>query len=677
MAASDNVLRALSSGLLRNKDWIVRFGIAGLVYVSAWIALYETAHVFDIAHSASAWYPGPGLTIAFCAAYGLRYFPAVILGAFLYENTFVYLDIVSSLRHLVVYGAAGFLLRHSIAPAFPLQTKGHVSFFLVIACVSTLVSALFAGLIFQPYWTNSTFTDILVSFWIGDLAGVLLAGPVFLIAFTWLRATTWAAPIGWVPEASATTGIGIASIVAFAVLAFYVDATLGTNGKAWFVVLFPVVLLALRQGFGGAVAGIIVVNITAVLLFKVLGRVGDPAQLQVLLIMIDVAALLIGATISEQKATEQGLRASERRQRDVAAAVHASPVGTTIVNAADPNLPFVFANDAFHHLSGYSPEHLLTVGLADLLASDSRHCLEEIHRAIGQKESTNCEVTLRTANGEWVRDRLTAAPISDSEGGPGSYLVLHEDVAVTRNRERQEREREKLVALGQLAGGVAHEINNLLHPMINLAMEAEHLWGQDGQDTRRHLRTIRSCGVKAADIVRKVLSFARQGSGPRVPVDFGEAVLAAVDLNQRSLPPSVKIVTRIDAVTGQVLASTTEVSQVVTNLLVNASQAMQGLGTINVGLDVVDRPSPRAVAGPGRMWFRLTLADTGPGMDEAVRARIFEPFFTTKPVGEGTGLGLSVVYGIVKDWDGEIDVQAVPGSGTAFIITVPLIDAEA
>ncbi|KAA0681897.1 ATP-binding protein [Roseomonas genomospecies 6] len=668
MATAGTVLHALSTRLFGRATKGTRIAVAACVYVGLWIILYEVAHLFDIAHSASAWYPGPGLTIAFCAVYGPRYFPAVILGAFLYENTFTHLDIASGLRHVIVYGSAGFLLRRLIAPAFPLRTKDHVSVFLLVACVSTLASAALAGATFQPYWTNSTFTDILVSFWIGDLAGVLLAGPVFLITFSWLGTTGWTAPMRWVPRVSASTGIGAVCIVVFAIVAFEIDATLGTNGKAWFVVLFPVVLLALRQGFGGAVAGIIVVNITAVLLFKVLGRVGDPAQLQVLLIMIDIAALLIGATISEQKATEQGLRASERRQRDVAAAVHASPVGTTIVNAADPNLPFVFANDAFHHLSGYSPEHLLTVGLADLLASDSRHCLEEIHRAIGQKESTNCEVTLRTANGEWVRDRLTVAPISDSEGGPGSYLVLHEDVAVTRNRERQEREREKLVALGQLAGGVAHEINNLLHPMINLAMEAEHLWGQEGRDARRHLRMIRSSGSKAADIVRKVLGFARQGTGPRVPLDFGDAVLSAVDLNRRSLPPSVTIHTRIDA-TGMIWASATEVSQVLTNLLLNASQAMDGLGTVDV---VLDRNDGEAADSS----FRLTVVDDGPGMDEAVRARVFEPFFTTKPLGSGTGLGLSVVYGIVKDWGGGIDVRTAPDKGTTFIITVPAADTN-
>ncbi|WP_169054742.1 ATP-binding protein [Azospirillum sp. TSA2s] len=649
--------------------------MAACAYVGLWIILYEAAHLFDIAHSASAWYPGPGLTIAFCAVYGPRYFPAVILGAFLYENTFTYLDVASGLRHVIVYGSAGLVLRHLIAPTFPLQTKDHVSVFLSVACISTLASAVLAGAIFQPYWTNSTFTDILVSFWIGDMAGVLLAGPVFLITFSWLATRGWTAPTGWVPLASSATGIGAVFIVVLGVVAFFIDASLGTNGKAWFVVLFPVVLLALRQGFGGAVAGIIVVNIAAVLLFKIFGRVGDPAQLQVLLVMIDIAALLIGATISEQKATEQGLRASERRQRDVAAAVHASPVGTTIVNAADSKLPFVFANDAFHLMCGYGPEDLRTIGLADLLAPDSQQCLEEILRAIGAMERTNCEVVLRTAYGAGVRDRLTVAPIADSAGGPVSYLVLHEDVAATRDRERLEREREKLVALGQLAGGVAHEINNLLHPMINLAKDAERMWDEQ-QDMRRHLRTIRSCGVKAADIVKKVLSFARQGSDARTAVDLGDALLSSVDLNRRSLPPTVEIETVVNAPTGCILASRTEVSQVLTNLVLNASQAMGGRGAIKIVLDLVGGPpasfgQPTTECVRDRPWFRLSVSDTGPGMSDDVRARIFEPFFTTKPLGEGTGLGLSIVYGIVKDWDGSIEVSSAPGRGATFTVHIP------
>ncbi|PWC58188.1 hypothetical protein TSH7_24150 [Azospirillum sp. TSH7] len=457
--------------------------------------------------------------------------------------------------------------------------------------------------------------------------------------------------------------MGVASIIAFAILAFCVDASLGTNGKAWFVVLFPVVSMVLRVGFGSAVAAIIVVNITAVLLFKTLGHVGDPAQLQVLLIMIDIAALLIGATISEQTATEQGLRVSERRHREVAAAVHASPVGTTIVDATAPDLPIVFANDAFCRMVGQDPDRVHHLRLLDLLAPGSHQQVEELHRVVDKMERSHCEVTIKDAQGSLIHDRLTLAPIPDSQPGMVSYLVLHEDVAATRNRERLEREREKLVALGQLAGGVAHEINNLLHPMINLAAEAEHLWRQDGQDARPHLRMIRSCGAKAAEIVRKVLGFARQGSGPRVALDFADAILAAVDFNRRSLPPSLAIQTRLDA-GGLILASATEVSQVLTNLLLNASQATDGRGTIMVDLDRDEAASASAA-------FRLSVTDNGSGMDEAVRARIFEPFFTTKPIGSGTGLGLSVVYGIVKDWGGTIDVQTAPGKGTCFTITVP------
>lgn len=634
--------------------------LAIALYVGLWIILYQTAHVFDIAHSASAWYPGPGLTMAFCTVYGPSYFPAVILGAFLYDNTFTILDISSGLRHISVYGSAGFLLRRFINSNTLLISKRHVKIFLSISCLSTFLSSTIAGLIFQSYWTNSTFADILISFWIGDLAGVLLAGPTFLILFSWLRTRSLAEAGGWVPQLSGATALGVASIIVFAILAFCVDASLGTNGKAWFVVLFPVVSMVLRFGFGSAVAAIIVVNITAVLLFKTLGHAGDPAQLQVLLIMIDIAALLIGATISEQTATEQGLRISEQRHREVAAAVHASPIGTTIVDATDPDLPIVFANDAFCRMIGQDPDTVRHLPLLDLLVPGSH---QHIHRVVDRLERSSCEVTVRGAQGSLIHDRLTLAPIPDSQPGLVSYLVLHEDVATTRNRERLEREREKLVALGQLAGGVAHEINNLLHPMINLAAEAEHLWGQDGQDARPHLRMIRSCGAKAAEIVRKVLGFARQGTGPRVALDFADAVLAAVDFNRRSLPPSLTIQTRLDA-GGLILASPTEVSQVLTNLLLNASQATDGRGAIMVDLDRADAAS----ASPA---FRLSVTDNGSGMDEAVRARIFEPFFTTKPIGSGTGLGLSVVYGIVKDWGGTIDVQTAPGKGTCFTITVP------
>lgn len=642
-----------------------------ILFSTLWMGLYEAAHAFDISQSASAWYPGPGLTIAFLAVFGPRYLICVIIGIFWYNNTFNLLDMMSGIRQVTVYGAAGLCLRFISNSRFPLCDRSHVNNFVAIACGSTFLSAVLAGLIFQPYWVNSTFTDILISFWIGDLAGVLLACPVFLMLFAALADRTIPPSADWLPQPSRSLLLGTLSIAGFAAVAFSIDAAFITNGKAWFIVLFPVAMLALRNGFGAAVVGIVAVNIVTVLLYKAFGRTGDPAQLQVLLVMIDVAALLIGAAISEHKGTAAALRKSEQRQRDIASengmlaqAVHASPISVTIIDTTRSRFPLLFVNDAFCALTGYTTDELRDADLASLLAPGKTH--DDLSAAIRHRERAHHTVELVTADGAILHDRLSMAPIKDGSDATSAYLVLHEDIAAAQKREGIEREREKLVALGQLAGGVAHEINNLLHPMINLATEVEHLWGQEGQDVRRHLRMIRSCGTKAADIVRKVLSFARQGTGPREPLDIGDAILATADLNRRSLPPSVAIHTRIDA-TGIIRASATEVSQVLTNLLLNASQAMNGRGTIDIVLDQDDATSSS---------FRLTVTDDGAGMDEAVRARIFEPFFTTKPIGSGTGLGLSVVYGIVKDWGGTIDVRTAPNKGTTFIITVPAIGTD-
>ncbi|MDQ2102406.1 ATP-binding protein [Azospirillum isscasi] len=659
------------SFLKLNSNKFLSVVVSTTLFSILWMGLYEAAHAFDISQSASAWYPGPGLTIAFLATFGPRYLICAIIGIFWYDNTFSLLDMMSGVRQVFIYGSAGLYLKFLTRSQLPLRDRSHVNIFVAIACGSTLLSAITAGLIFQPYWVNSTFIDILVSFWIGDLAGVLLACPVFLMLFAALEDRTPPSPsAGWLPQPSRSLLIGTLSIAGFAAVAFSIDAAFITNGKAWFIVLFPVAMLALRNGFGAAVVGIVVVNIVAVLLYKAFGRTGDPAQLQVLLVMTDVAALLIGAAISEHKGTAAALRKSEQRQRDIASenrmlaqAVHASSISVTIIDTATPRLALLFVNDAFCTLTGYTRDQLHDADLAGLLAPGKTP--DDLYDAIRHRERARHTVDLVTADGAILRDRLSLAPIKDDDDATSAYLVLHEDIAAAQKREGMEREREKLVALGQLAGGVAHEINNLLHPMINLATEVEHLWGQEGQDARRHLRMIRSCGTKAADIVRKVLSFARQGAGPRGPLDIGDAILAAADLNRRSLPPSVAIHTRID-VTGIIQASATEVSQVLTNLLLNASHAMDGRGTINIVLDRDDAAAS----------FRLTVTDDGAGMDEAVRARIFEPFFTTKPIGSGTGLGLSVVYGIVKDWGGTIDVRTAPNKGTTFIITVPAIGTD-
>ncbi len=288
------------------------------------------------------------------------------------------------------------------------------------------------------------------------------------------------------------------------------------------------------------------------------------------------------------------------------------------------------------------------------------------HRAIGGNTE---EYGL--ADGRWLR--VVERPTSD-----GGIVGIQFDLTLQRQRETAERDREKLAALGHLAGGVAHEINNLMQPALTLPGLVRDRLPPDDTDSREDLDCVMESVRKVRDIVRNILLFARKEEPRLVPLDLAAEVRAALAFLRALMPPGVAIrEVDFDACGGCcVAASKTQLTQVLTNLLVNAAQAMKGTGEVNVSMTRID-PTPKEAAAltvePGRPYLAVSVADNGSGMDEATRARIFEPFFTTKPVGLGTGLGLSVAYGILRSWQGAITVKSAPGEGTTFVMYIPVL----
>jgi signal transduction histidine kinase len=250
-------------------------------------------------------------------------------------------------------------------------------------------------------------------------------------------------------------------------------------------------------------------------------------------------------------------------------------------------------------------------------------------------------------------------------------------VTEARQREAAERDREKLAALGQLAGGVAHEINNLLQPAITLPELVRDRLPQDATESRDDLDCVIEAARKIREIVRNILLYARKEEPRLAPLDLVAELRASIGFVRDLMPPSIVVCDMgFEAMRGcDVAANKTQLTQVLTNLLVNAAQAMKGTGTITVSTAVTD-PTEEAAAElaieAGRAYVAVSVADTGCGMDQATQARVFEPFFTTKPVGQGTGLGLSVAYGILRSWHGAIAVRSAPGEGTTFTLYIPL-----
>ena len=258
-----------------------------------------------------------------------------------------------------------------------------------------------------------------------------------------------------------------------------------------------------------------------------------------------------------------------------------------------------------------------------------------------------------------------------------------EDISDRKNaeaeRERLEgrlRQAQKLEAIGTLAGGIAHDFNNILAAILGYGELAQKDAGA-GSALRRHIDAAMSAAMRAKSLVERILAFSRSGMGEHVAVHVRSVVGEALDGVATTMPPGVRLQRRLDCGDAAVLGDPTQVHQVVMNLCANALQAMQQAAnderTLTVTLDCVDEGTPVCATcelPPGR-YVRLVVRDTGCGIAPDVLERIFDPFFTTREIGVGTGLGLSLVHGIVTDLGGGIDVDSRVGDGSTFTVYLP------
>ncbi|MDK1374121.1 MULTISPECIES: two-component system VirA-like sensor kinase [unclassified Sinorhizobium] len=250
-------------------------------------------------------------------------------------------------------------------------------------------------------------------------------------------------------------------------------------------------------------------------------------------------------------------------------------------------------------------------------------------------------------------------------------------------RERGEAEREalqarlyqsqRLEAIGTLAGGIAHEFNNILGAIRGYSEMALAVLLKESR-ARRYLEQIMKAGERAQDVIEQVLAFGRRRERQLRPIGIVPVVAEAIDLVRASLPATLAVRTRLEAEGVSVMGDATELQQVIMNLCANAAQAMEGRGTLTLVVDTVDAKNVMKLSHgslPARRYVRITVRDTGRGIDRAALERIFEPFFTTKPAGQGTGLGLSTVHGIVGGHGGALNVKSRPGEGATFEVYLP------
>ena len=297
------------------------------------------------------------------------------------------------------------------------------------------------------------------------------------------------------------------------------------------------------------------------------------------------------------------------------------------------------------------------------------------------------DVVIGMADGREARWALcTAFPENNAQGGLRHVVLTFVDISSLRQAQAQQRQlqvqlaqSQKMEALGTLAGGVAHDFNNILAAILGNA----ELVRQDLVAThpaRESLAEISTAARRGRELVRQIMAFSRQQPMERLPVHVSAVISESCCLLRAALPPSVELEYPTDFQPHCISADATQLGQVLLNLGTNAVHAFNGnAGRVTFSLDALPEGDPRIPPGVitlrGQGAVRLAVRDNGCGMDEATRERIFEPFFTTRPVGVGTGLGLPVVLGIVQTLGGTIDLQSQPGEGTTFVLHFPAVAA--
>ena len=276
-----------------------------------------------------------------------------------------------------------------------------------------------------------------------------------------------------------------------------------------------------------------------------------------------------------------------------------------------------------------------------------------------------------------ILDRYPA-PVRDAAGKHYGRIWSFRDLTERRKMEQQFQKAQKMESIGLLAGGIAHDFNNILSAIVGNLYLAK-LTAAEQPEILAHLENVSAASVRATELVKQILTFSRQTKPEREPLKLNQVVMEVLNLLRASLPASIRIQTEL-AETPIVLANATAVHQMMMNLATNAWHAMRDQpGTLKVEMNVLDLDEDFAKTRPDLhpgSYVQLSVSDTGCGMDRHTLEHIFEPFFTTKGVGEGTGLGLAVVHGIMKSHDGGVSVYSQPGKGTRFNLYFPVMATE-
>jgi PAS domain S-box-containing protein len=400
------------------------------------------------------------------------------------------------------------------------------------------------------------------------------------------------------------------------------------------------------------------------------------AQANRLLALAEKSRRALLGVLEDEKRSGSELRASEERFRQLADNIHevfwmTDPATSTLLYVS-PGYERIWGRtcqslyrDPSNWIGAIHPEDRARIGEA----------------AVNRQAKGEYDETYRIVrpDGEvrWIRDR--AFPVLSALGDIYRMVGTATDITAQRRLEEQVRQAQKMDAIGTLAGGIAHDFNNIL-AAINGYTELAEMSVKEQPQVCRHLAAVRQAAARAADLVGQILMFSRQQPLKRKPIRLLPVVAEACNLLRATIPSTIEFDLSLAADAPAVLADATQIHQILMNLGTNGWHAMKDRpGRLEVTLERL--PVDAALAAtvprlqPG-LYARVSIRDTGDGMSPAILRRIFEPFFTTKGLGEGTGLGLAVVHGILDTHEGAIGVESVVGAGTVFRVYLPAYIGE-
>jgi PAS domain S-box-containing protein len=658
--------------------------LAAVYYLAARLGLRYAS----IGQSVSLVWPPTGLALAALVLLGRRAWPGIAVGAFL-ANAATPVPLATAVaiaagNTLEAVLAAGLLTRSAgERPRLDAMTTVR-ALVLAAAPAGALVSALIGvtALVAGGVLAAAAAPSAAAVWWTGDLLGALIVAPLLL---AWLTAPA--------SSRSVRGPLEVALLCLGTVLA--VELGLGhllpvpalLRRLDYLYLLFPFAIwAALRFGSRGASLMTFVIAVVAVWRtvtgggpFNTTSGGGTLFAVGCYLGIVAVTGLLLAAAVTYER--ETATEALRRRDEQLRVALDAAQMGVWFWSATENRLSW---DDTLRRMYGLSPDDRVT-GYEDFITRvhpDDREFVESsVRRALGEGGRLDYEFRIVLPDGRvrWIADLGSVVPGED--GKPAGMTGTCRDVTDRRTAEEQLRLAHKMESVGRLAGGVAHEANNQMSVVMSAA---DFILARTDLPpaVRADAEFIRRAAERTAAVTAQLLAFSRrQVLRPQV-LSLNAVLERFRPVLQRTVGEDCPVTLLLDPALGPIRADPGQLEQVLLNLAINARDAMPRGGRLSIETATVALTERSTAAShdvrvePGR-YVQLAVSDTGHGMDQATLAHAFEPFFTTKGVGQGTGLGLATVYGIVKQSGGYVWAYSEPGRGTTIKVYLPVTDATA